>query len=675
LGSTLTLPAEVSIESQVPSTGSFSDAASTTGTWTLGDLAPGSSETLVITLTAGASAAAAADAIGAAAAVTAVNEADVDDSNDSAAESTSIDRQVDLDVAAAESIDPAVAGSGSGNLVYTVTVSNGGPSLATGVEIGNTLTLPADVTIDSQVPSAGSFSDAASAAGTWTLGDLAPGADETLTVTLTVGASAAEGTDVVTDAAAVTAVNETDTDDANDSASESTSIAREIDLALSMSETGQVSEVLLGGALTYALTVTNSASDVADVILTGTVPENTGFDSGSSSDGWQCLPDDSAGSTCTFAVGDLAGGGESSATFAVLVNEAVDRDVTEIVNEASVATEAGDDDATPADNTAEVTTDVDLPPIVERVDTVSSTADGELLDGEAPRGPVTQILLEFSEEVTGADTASSFLLVEAGDDGAFSSTCSGVSGDDVSVTVESTVYDESGTYDGPTTRFELGYGLPLQTGRYRVLACGADIEDAAGQRLDGDLDGAVDGDFALDFSVSDSSLLQNPNFDQALAPWTSLEFSWDSDDRDGAPSSGSAESPAAALGVSTHPCIDVSTVEGGLYAGLSTLIDDPGAVTPSVHLELEFYTEANCQGTLVGTEVAVGAIGSTGSAWIAPSLWRSIPATAASARPSLVFQSSDGSGSAHVDALSLVPMLFGDGFESGDTGAWTATVQ
>ena len=89
---------------------------------------------------------------------------------------------------------------------------------------------------------------------------------------------------------------------------------------------------------------------------------------------------------------------------------------------------------------------------------------------------------------------------------------------------------------------------------------------------------------------------------------------------------------------------------------------------------MAFYTEADCGGTLVSTEVANFAIGPTGSEWITPSLWGAIPATAVSAQPSLVFESSDGSGSALVDGLSLIPMLFGDGFESGDTSAWSVAV-
>ncbi|MEO1368477.1 MAG: hypothetical protein AAFX50_14985, partial [Acidobacteriota bacterium] len=307
--------------------------------------------------------------------------------------------------------------------------------------------------------------------------------------------------------------------------------------------------------------------------------------------------------------------------------------------------------------------------------TVAQLAIGGRGDGEGVRVPVTQILLEFSEEVTGAGEADSFLVLEAGTDGVHTSTCTGgVSGDDRAITVESTVYDESGLYDGPTARLELGPGLAFGQGRYRVLACGEEIEDASGQRLDGDADGAISGDFDLDFAVGESSPIENPNFDQALSPWSSLDFVHDSDDVDGAPSSGSAEVLPRPVAVLTHPCLEIDTVEPGFFASMATLIQDPGEVTPSVQIELEFFAEGDCQGAPLGTESMARVEGATGSEWQQPSEWRAIPGTARSVRPSVRYEASDASGAAFVDRVSLIPMLFGDGFESGTTDAWTSTV-
>jgi uncharacterized repeat protein (TIGR01451 family) len=258
----LTLPAGVTVESVTPSgTTSFTDP-----TWTIGDLASGASETLTVVLTADASTAAGVDVISNTATVTSVNETDENATSDSATESTSVVRQVDIAVSKTESIDPVVAGSGTGNLTYVVTATNNGPSNASGVALSETLTLPAGVTVDSVTPSGTtSFTDP-----TWTIGDLTPGASETLTVVLTVGPSAAVGTDVISDTASVTAVNETDTVAGNDSATESTSVAREIDIAVSKTES--VETVVAGsgaGNLVYTITAENlGPSDVTGAEFT-----------------------------------------------------------------------------------------------------------------------------------------------------------------------------------------------------------------------------------------------------------------------------------------------------------------------------------------------------------------------------------------------------------------------
>ena len=114
-----------------------------------------------------------------------------------------------------ESIDPVLAGSGAGNLTYTVTVTNNGPSYASGVVVGEDLTLPAGVTVDSVTPSQGTFTTTTAPDGTWTVGGLANGASATLTVVLTAGLSTPAGVDLISNTATVTGGNETDTNPAN----------------------------------------------------------------------------------------------------------------------------------------------------------------------------------------------------------------------------------------------------------------------------------------------------------------------------------------------------------------------------------------------------------------------------------------------------------------------------
>ena len=210
-----TLPTGVSVDTITASVGGFSGT-----TWTLGALAPGASETLTVVLTVGSAASIGTDVISNTATLTGVTETDTVPGNDSVTEATSIVRLVDIELTKTESIDPVVAGSGPGNLTYVVTATNNRPSDASGVAVAESLTLPAGVTVDSIMSSAGtSFADP-----TWTIGDLASGASATLTIVLTVDGSAVAGTDVISDTATVTAVGEIDTVPGNDVVTESTSI-------------------------------------------------------------------------------------------------------------------------------------------------------------------------------------------------------------------------------------------------------------------------------------------------------------------------------------------------------------------------------------------------------------------------------------------------------------------
>jgi uncharacterized repeat protein (TIGR01451 family) len=92
------------------------------------------------------------------------------------------------------------------------------------------------------------------------------------------------------------------------------------------------------------------------VTLTETVPAYTIFSAGASTPGWVCVPDGSAGSTCTFAVGDVASGG--AIDFAVVVINPIPAGVTEITNTAEI----GDDDDNPGDEIASDSTPLDAAP-------------------------------------------------------------------------------------------------------------------------------------------------------------------------------------------------------------------------------------------------------------------------------------------------------------------------
>ena len=254
----LTLPAGVTVVSITPPLGPG-------GTWLVGDLPAKAAATLKVVLTVGAATAAGLDVIGDTAAVRRVNEPLIDTGDDTITERTSVRREVDLRLAKTESVDPVIAGSGPGNLTYVVTVTNLGPSDASGVEISEVLTLPAGVTVAPITPPLGP-------GGIWAVGDLPVKAAATLKVVLTVSAATATGVDVIGDTATVTHVNERPIDTGDDAITERTSVRREVDLRLTKTES--VDPVIAGsgpGNLTYVVTVTNLGPSDASGVEIGEV--------------------------------------------------------------------------------------------------------------------------------------------------------------------------------------------------------------------------------------------------------------------------------------------------------------------------------------------------------------------------------------------------------------------
>src|SRR5204862_428668 len=130
--------------------------------------------------------------------------------------------------------------------------------------------------------------------------------------------------------------NGTDPNPGNNSASDTTPLTGAPDLSLTKSDAG--ASVAPGGTVSYALAYSNTGNRGASgVVLTETVPANTIFNAGASTAGWSCTPNNNAGSTCTLAVGTVAGSGGASAIFAVTVVTPLSVAVTQIANTATIA--------------------------------------------------------------------------------------------------------------------------------------------------------------------------------------------------------------------------------------------------------------------------------------------------------------------------------------------------
>jgi uncharacterized repeat protein (TIGR01451 family) len=252
-------------------------------------------------------------------------------------EPTNVQQLVNLSIAKSDAPDPVTAGQ---TLVYTLLVSNDGPSDATGVTVVDTL--PAGVTFVSSTTSQGTV---AHVDGTVTasLGDLAAGASATVTLTVDVSPSVRG---VLLNEAEVSA-NEEETDLTDNTDTAQTTVAAEVDLVLTKSDAPD--PVVAGQQLVYTLLVRNDGpSDATGVTVTDTLPAGVQFVSAGGA-GTASV----SGNVVTVDLGNLAVGQSATTTITVDVDPATRQS---IVNSASVV--AVEDERDLENNTDSVTTAV-----------------------------------------------------------------------------------------------------------------------------------------------------------------------------------------------------------------------------------------------------------------------------------------------------------------------------
>jgi uncharacterized repeat protein (TIGR01451 family) len=89
---------------------------------------------------------------------------------------------------------------------------------------------------------------------------------------------------------------------------------------LSITKTARFNEAKPGNVLRYTIKVFNAGNQDGRVAITDTVPGNTVFDPATSTAGWSCDPNGSAGSVCTYEVANLAAGSHVTVDFAVVLS-------------------------------------------------------------------------------------------------------------------------------------------------------------------------------------------------------------------------------------------------------------------------------------------------------------------------------------------------------------------
>ncbi len=536
------------------------------------------------------------------------------------------------------------------------------------------------------------------------LGDLPAGGSVTIELLVQVASPVAAGSNSVASQANVSAANAPPiTSDDPDTAAPADATATVLDafpdLVLSKTDGGGVPDA--GAILQYTLGYSNTGNQGATgVAITETVPDGTVFQASASTAGWSCPDQSPAATSCVLGLGSVAGGGAGgSVTFAVTLLDPLPLSLTLITNTALIADDGTNGaDQNPGDNTATEITSLDgTAPEITSLGSLAAPADGTIDECDTVAVRVRALQVVFSErmrdpagdhEDVDVSNVSSYLLLAPGPNRVLDTTeCGVVAGDDQPVPIVSATYDDSST----TAQLSPGSDLSLADGRYRLLACAGGLVDRTGNGLDGDGDGNAGGDFARTFRIDLGNLFTNGDLDCDGAAWTAVTtpaaaVAWDDAvDHQNSTDSGALSAAVVAPSDATESAAIgqcLPAVSGGAAYRLRWLarLALPGRLTAptggvGVIGECRFHDAAACAsaGTLVGGPTVI--LADTAGAFVAGTVVLGAPATAVSARCGVSWLSAPRTPfEGWLDRLSLeLEPLFADGFETGDTSAWSAT--
>ncbi len=185
--------------------------------------------------------------------------ADPNAGNNTASQSVTVNGQADLSITK----NTSSAGIAGQSMVYTIVVTNSGPSTASAVSVADPT--PSGLTFVSN-------SGACTSSYPCALGNLTNGQSATITSTYTIAPGAAAS--VITNTATVSS-STTDPTPTNNTAVKTTSITGSANVTITKS--GPPSAIP-GGTITYTITVTNNGpSDASSVTVTDATPANTTF--------------------------------------------------------------------------------------------------------------------------------------------------------------------------------------------------------------------------------------------------------------------------------------------------------------------------------------------------------------------------------------------------------------
>jgi len=280
-------------------------------------------------------------------------------------ETTPVDAAPDLTLTKTDAVSVVAPGD---VIVYTLSFANIGTQDATGVVI--TESVPDHTNFEASGSTPGWSCADGSVATTvclFNIGDLNAGDPAgQINYAVRVVSPLPGGVDQVINAASISddGSNGPDTNPGNNADNETTPVGALPDLYINKTDNDVTSGP--GGLVTYVLDYGNiGTQNATGVVITETVPDHSTFSPADSTAGWNCLPDNSAGSTCQFNVGPLNVGDTGMVNFAVLVDDPLAPGVNELFNVTSITDDGTNGvDPDPGNNNSTDTTGLLLEPPV-----------------------------------------------------------------------------------------------------------------------------------------------------------------------------------------------------------------------------------------------------------------------------------------------------------------------
>ncbi|MEM8962538.1 MAG: hypothetical protein AAGD38_13725, partial [Acidobacteriota bacterium] len=234
-----------------------------------------------------------------------------------------------------------------------------------------------------------------------------------------------------------------------------------------------------------------------------------------------------------------------------------------------------------------------------------------------------------------------------------------------------------------TATLEVNAGAPLGDDLYRLLVCGSTtIRDLAGNALDGNADGTGGDDFVRTYRVSRTNQFVNGNLDCSIDAWTAVstdpnEITYSTEDVDNSSLSGSVQITNLTAGIE-FAFGQCPTVEGDTaynFRGAIRVDADPGTGL-QLRRVCELFSTLACAGSPILTTIDVTLLEDTDGLWQPLAGRVDTPSGTLSALCSFDVLAPNGDDfDVFLDDLFLGQgIIFSDGFESGDTSAWSSTV-